>query len=191
MLETVRRLAWIACCIYATIPAFWLMVHPYVEFWRKRARSPYRVLLPTWLAMWVVCGIGTAPWRDVAIYKSSAAFVPALALFCAGIWIYAHSGNQFSLKQLSGLPEIQPSSGQKLTTSGLRQRVRHPIYLAHLMEMLAWSIGTGLIVCFALTAFALVTGWVMVTLEDRELERRFGDEFREYRRRVPAILPRL
>jgi protein-S-isoprenylcysteine O-methyltransferase Ste14 len=31
----------------------------------------------------------------------------------------------------------------------------------------------------------------MIRLEDRELEQRFGDEFRQYKRRVPAILPRL
>jgi protein-S-isoprenylcysteine O-methyltransferase Ste14 len=29
----------------------------------------------------------------------------------------------------------------------------------------------------------------MITLEERELERRFGDQWREYKRRVPAFLP--
>ena len=56
--------------------------------------------------------------------------------------------------------------------------------------MLAWSIGTGLIVCWLLTAFAIVTGAVMIRMEDDELEKRFGDEYRKYRSRVPAVLPR-
>jgi len=55
--------------------------------------------------------------------------------------------------------------------------------------MLAWSIGTGLIVCWVLTAFALGTGAMMVRMEDAELEKRFGDEFNSYRSKVPAILP--
>jgi protein-S-isoprenylcysteine O-methyltransferase Ste14 len=76
-------------------------------------------------------------------------------------------------------------------TSGIRARVRHPVYLAHLCEMLAWSVGTGLAVCYALTLFAMITGAVMIRAEDAELERRFGQEYREYRARVPAVLPRL
>jgi protein-S-isoprenylcysteine O-methyltransferase Ste14 len=29
----------------------------------------------------------------------------------------------------------------------------------------------------------------MIGLEDRELEQRFGEEYRAYRRRVPAVVP--
>ena len=76
-------------------------------------------------------------------------------------------------------------------TTGIRARVRHPVYLAHLCEMVAWSTGTGLVVCWILTGFAMVTGAVMIRMEDAELEKRFRDEFRRYRISVPAVLPRL
>ena len=80
---------------------------------------------------------------------------------------------------------------QQLVVGGIRRRVRHPIYLGHLCEMLGWSIGTGMAVLFALTAFALVTGAIMIRMEDAELRQRFGDQFETYRRTVPAIVPRL
>jgi protein-S-isoprenylcysteine O-methyltransferase Ste14 len=57
--------------------------------------------------------------------------------------------------------------------------------------MLAWSAGTGLAVGWGLTAFAVVTGAVMVRMEDAELEKRFGDSYRAYRRSVPAVVPRV
>jgi protein-S-isoprenylcysteine O-methyltransferase Ste14 len=76
-------------------------------------------------------------------------------------------------------------------TTGIRSHVRHPVYLGHLCEMLAWSAGTGLAVCWALTAFAIVTGAVMIKMEDKELEKRFGQEYRQYRSTVPALLPRI
>jgi protein-S-isoprenylcysteine O-methyltransferase Ste14 len=57
--------------------------------------------------------------------------------------------------------------------------------------MLAWSLGTGLVVCWLLTALAVITGAVMIRMEDEELEKRFGEEYRAYRLRVPAVLPRL
>ena len=65
-----------------------------------------------------------------------------------------------------------------------------PVYLAHLCEMLAWSAGTGLVVCWVLTGFAVATGAVMIRMEDAELENRFGERFAMYRKRVPAVLPR-
>ena len=57
--------------------------------------------------------------------------------------------------------------------------------------MLAWSVGTGLVACWALTALAIATGAVMIRMEDAELERRFGQEYAAYRERVPALLPKL
>ncbi len=90
------------------------------------------------------------------------------------------------------MAELLPSHGeQRLVISGIRNRIRHPVYLGHLCEMLGWSIGTGLAVAYALTAFAAVTGVIMIRLEDKELEQRFGEEYRRYRNHVPALIPSL
>ena len=183
---------WIACVVYSTIPSFWLLIHPRADYWRSRRRSPYLVLVPVWFAMWIILGLLTWRWRHAALYNTPWTWIPAVLLFSTGFWIYSQSGKHFSPAQLSGLPEILPGHGeQRLVTSGIRSRVRHPVYLAHLCEMLAWSVGTGLAVCSALTAFAVVTGAVMIQLEDRELERRFGEQYQAYRERVPAVLPRI
>ncbi len=191
-MDLILTLAWLASAVYSTIPSFWLLIHPRADYWRGQRRSPYLVLVPVWLAMWIAAALVTSPWRRVLLYHNRAALIPAALLFGVGIWIYIRGGRGFSLRQLGGLPELQPSDrGQRLVTSGIRARVRHPLYLAHLLEMLAWSVGTGLVVCYALSLFALVTGAVMVRSEDAELEARFGNEYREYRRRVPAVWPRL
>ena len=100
--------------------------------------------------------------------------------FATGIFIYSRSGAHFSWAQLGGLPEVRTGNhDQRLVTTGIRSRVRHPVYLGHLCEMLAWSVGTGLVVCWVLTAFAIATGAVMIRMEDAELEKRFGEEFAE------------
>jgi protein-S-isoprenylcysteine O-methyltransferase Ste14 len=188
--QTLQTIGWIGCIIYSTIPSFWLLIHPRVEYWRSRPRSPYRILLPAWIAMWLLLAAITALWRNVTIYHRWWCWIPAAALFCAGLALYRLSSIGFSQVQLSGLPEVLPGHReQHLVTSGIRARVRHPVYLAHLCEMLAWSVGTGLAVCWALTAFAILTAIVMITLEDNELENRFGEEYCRYRREVPAILP--
>lgn len=90
------------------------------------------------------------------------------------------------------MAELLPANqGQRLNVTGIRARIRHPMYLGHFCEMLGWSIGTGLSVCYGLTALAVLMGIIMVRMEDDELEARFGEEYRAYRRAVPGFVPKI
>src|SRR5437667_5313423 len=147
---------WLACIVYSTIPTFWLMIHPFAEHWRSNRRSPYRILLPIWITMWIALALASSPWRRIALYHHGWSWILGALFFVAGLYLYRESSKNFSAKQLGGLPEVQGSNHeQRLVTDGIRARVRHPIYLAHLCEMLAWSAGTGLAVCWGLTGFAI------------------------------------
>lgn len=81
-------------------------------------------------------------------------------------------------------------SDHKLVRSGAYRFLRHPIYAS----MLCMLLGTG----FMITPFGILPVAVVIFLigtelrvrvEDKLLESRFGEEFREYRRSVPAYLP--
>jgi protein-S-isoprenylcysteine O-methyltransferase Ste14 len=192
VLRLLQTVGWLACVVYSTIPSFWLIIHPRADYWRSRPRSPYRVLVPLWIAMWIVLAVITAPWRHMVLYETPWSWLPAILLFATGLYLYSQSGKHFSRAQLGGMPEVLPGHReQRLVTTGIRAHVRHPVYLAHLCEMLAWNMGTGLLVCYGLTVFAIVTGVIMITMEDAELEQRFGKEYVAYREQVPAVLPRL
>src|SRR5437588_813348 len=142
--------------------------------------------------MWIAAGLITAPWWHLVLYSSLWAWVSVILFFVVGLFLCSQSGHHFSVQQVSGIPEVMAGAReQRLITAGIHNRVRHPVYLAHFCEMLAWSLGTGLAVCYALTAFALLSGAVMTNLEDKELEQRFGEDFRQYKSSVPAIVPRL
>lgn len=192
MTSALRLLGWMACVVYSTIPSFWFLVHPFAAHWRARRRSPYLILLPAWVAMWIIVGIITFRWRHTALYTANWPWIPAVVLFAVGTWIYSQSSKHFSAGQLGGLPEVANGHReQRLVTSGIRSRVRHPVYLAHLCEMVGWSLGTGLIVCYALTVFALITGALMIRMEDEELAQRFGPEYGHYKKTVSAVIPRI
>jgi protein-S-isoprenylcysteine O-methyltransferase Ste14 len=192
MRHWLQIIGWLACLVYSTIPAFWLMIHPFAERWRTRRRSPFIVLLLAWMTMWVLVASVTWPWRGILLYRANWPWGAAALLFVCGLFLYSQAGKNFSAKQLGGLPEVHGGNrDQQLVTDGIRSRVRHPVYLAHLCEMLAWSVGTGIAVCWALTVVAVVTGALMIRMEDAELEKRFGDSYRAYRRSVPAVLPRV
>ena len=191
MLVLLSFLGWMACIVYSTVPALWLLIHGRVDRWRQWRVSPYLILVPLWMAMWAAMIAITWRFKNFYFYSTPWAWLPAAALFMVGAWIYLKAGAGFSLKKLGGVPELYENHfEQRLITAGIRQHVRHPIYLAHLIEMLAWSLGTGLVICFALTAFAILTGTVMIRAEDEELERRFGAAYARYRAAVPAVIPR-
>src|SRR6266496_5292755 len=106
-MQYLRTLGWLVCVVYSTIPSFWLMVHPQAHRWRARAASPFRVLVPAWIVMWVGIGALTGPWRAVVLYSTSWGCVPAALLFTVGLFIYSRSGAHFSWAQLGGLLEVR------------------------------------------------------------------------------------
>lgn len=191
MYRVVLTLSWFVGTIYATIPLFWLIVHPFAELLRAR-RSPLRLIIPSWFAMIAIICFLTWPWHEVVLYHAAVAWLSAGFLFVAAIFVYYCSHLDFSHSQLMGRSELEPGQEKQLVTAGIRQLIRHPIYLAHLCMLLAWTVGSGEIVLYGLCIFALLTGWPMIRQEEAELERRFGDEYRAYKRAVPAaLLPRV
>jgi protein-S-isoprenylcysteine O-methyltransferase Ste14 len=184
--------ALLACSVYCTIPLFWFVVHPFIARWRRYGRRAYVWIVPLWACFIAATFLACWPFRLSHFYVSWWAWVPASLLFVLGISTYRAAFRSFDRVQVSGLAELEPERHrQALITSGIRARVRHPIYLAHLCEILGWCIGTGLVPLYGLAAFAIATGAVMLRIEDRELETRFGDAYRSYKRGVPAVIPRL
>jgi len=175
--------------IYATIPFFWLLVHPFADFWRRQM-SPFRILLPLWILLWIVTGIATWPWHTMQLYSAPWSWIVAALFFLAGISVYRRIRTNPGAHIFLGSAELRPQDHeQKLVTTGMYAHVRHPIYLAHFCTLLACTVGSGLLVNYCLLASAVLTGTAMIAMEERELEKRFGEEFCEYRKSTSGIIP--
>jgi protein-S-isoprenylcysteine O-methyltransferase Ste14 len=190
--KLLRTFAWALGIVYATIPTYWLIVHPRARSWAATGGRRLAVVGPIWPLLWLTTGAITWPWRRSTLYTARWTWAPATALILTGLVIYRYARRDFSTDQLLGRAELQPHRhDQRLNTRGIRAYVRHPYYLGHLCELLGCTLGTGLTVMYALTAVAVASGHFMLHAEDDELEARFGSSYREYRARVPALLPRL
>src|SRR5579864_3115519 len=82
------HLAWLIAIIYASIPSYWLLVHPFTGYWRSRQRSPFRALVPAWIGMWIILALITFPWHRKHLYQTPFSWIASLILFAVAISIY-------------------------------------------------------------------------------------------------------
>ncbi len=138
----------------------WLIVVIIVSFFANRAGLP---LLP--LAEWVgylVCAVLA---------------VPGVTLLALGV-------QACPLRVLGGRDK------STLLTKGIYSYIRHPICLSCIL--LAFSAATGFrsAVGLMIAVLALVIIYVRVSFEERELERRFGRAYCEYKSKVGMFVPK-
>jgi protein-S-isoprenylcysteine O-methyltransferase Ste14 len=111
--------------------------------------------------------------------------VVALLLFPPlAIWTQRSLGNNVS-------PTVITRKSHELVTQGPYRWVRHPLYTLGLLYFFSLSLVAG----SWFLALAGLGGLVMLLIrtpeEERRLEARFGDRYREYRLRTGRFLPRL
>ena len=120
---------------------------------------------------------------------SLAGTAAVLVLMVGAIGLFASSslelGRNWSLV-------ARTRSDHELIRTGPYARVRHPIYLGMLLFLLALAVALGhwIQLLAALPVFLAGTA-IRTRLEDGLLEQSFGESFRDYRKKTPALIPRI
>jgi len=93
----------------------------------------------------------------------------------------------FGLRQVWSAFRNRPLREPEFATPALYKAVRHPIYMGFIVAFWATPVMALGHVVFA----AATTGYVLIAiqLEERDLLARYGDAYREYRRRVGMLFP--
>ncbi len=130
----------------------------------------------------------TPVWR----IESPVASATLWALFGGGWLIVLLSTFMISHFELFGLKQammrrLDPEAPARLTTRYLYRWVRHPIMLGFLVAFWATPTMTQGHLLFSV----MTTGYILVgiALEERDLIAQFGEPYRSYRARVPALVP--
>lgn len=139
------------------------------------------VLASSWVDSWL--GLPHLPeawWR----------YWLATIIFIAGFLLAITTLTAFFRTRGTPVPTSPPP---KLITSGLYAYVRNPMALGGLLilESLGFYYGSlSLIIVFAPLPVLLYALYIKA-VEEPELEMRFGQEYREYKKRVPMFIPKL
>ena len=169
------------------VPVFWLVMHTGVGFWRRHARAGYATAVA---AGW---GTATALAWFYAGRVLDAAGAPTIgkwagvALIAFDAWVIVQVERQLGAHRMVGQAEL--AGRREMKTDGMYARVRHPRYAAMMGSTLGACLVAARPVMWGVAAVWVAVVLVMIRAEERELAARFGAEYEEYRRRVPAVIP--
>lgn len=150
-------------------------------------------LLPGTVTVLVPAGVLIATGTNVGWGPSGAvAILPALlgvALIAAGLALWLWTVRLFAQVGKGTLAPWDPT--RRLVVAGPYRHVRNPMITAVLAVLAGEAALVGSVPLLAwCAAFFVVNHAWFVLHEEPGLERRFGDQYRAYRRNVPRWLPR-
>jgi len=113
--------------------------------------------------------------------------VPFIYLLVTGLLLFSRAVSTFGLDYLALVYVYFPGEG-RLVNSEIYSALRHPVYSGVLRIALALGLWRGTWESLVLAVIMPLGLWGWITfIEEPELIERFGEGYRDYRRRVPAF----
>jgi protein-S-isoprenylcysteine O-methyltransferase Ste14 len=160
----------------------------------KESRRDHLSLLGMFLqgcAYWIVWGSIPALFHRTTVLPSAAAqlalSILSISLAIASVWLVGAAvrtlGKQWAIT-------ARLIEGHRLITEGPYSFVRNPIYTGMFGMLVATGLAFGhwIELMIGIVLFAIGLG-IRVRSEEKLLRSAFGEEFEDYARRVPAVLP--
>jgi protein-S-isoprenylcysteine O-methyltransferase Ste14 len=169
------------------IPIYWLIIHPFNSFWRRRVRAAF------WfagLSAWICGGVALWDFRHsllAAARPSWFAIAAGFTLIAAEGYLFVRVERELGSHRLVGHAELTGTG--EMFSSGLYAHVRHPRYAGMLGAVLGAAMLGATRLLWIVLAVWLPFALIVIRLEEKELAARFGPSYEAYRKRVPAFLP--
>lgn len=112
-----------------------------------------------------------------------------LSLMCAafGVIIIKVSFRAYSFSEFMGLSE----NGEPFTTEGILKSIRHPVYSGTILIVIGYWLFNPNMPTLVSVICILVYLPLGIYLEERKLIKQFGERYIQYKRDVPALIPKL
>jgi len=172
---------------------FWLLIHPFAAWWRRRKLRPatHYLLILIYLFM---MGAAIVPFREPLLRVHFGVRWPLVLMaavsLIAGLYLKTQRVKHLTPAIMLGVPELSSTGSGKLLTDGIYARIRHPRYVEIGFGMLATALFCNYLAIYILLATSIPIFYVVILLEERELRHRFGREYEDYCSRVPRFIPR-
>jgi protein-S-isoprenylcysteine O-methyltransferase Ste14 len=176
--------------LWPIVPLFWIPIHGFSKAFKTLGPLTYVMPLFTWFPFAYLIYKNKALLLSLKIDLLLSLRVLGFIILALGTVLHLWTGKLLGLWGLIGLPEISKRIEGKLVTEGPFSVVRHPTYLAHALMFSGVFLITGAVAVgtIAFIDFLLVYT-VIIPLEEKELSKRFGNDYNLYKKKVPKFFP--
>jgi protein-S-isoprenylcysteine O-methyltransferase Ste14 len=186
---TIIMLRWIAAVVLfleLPVPFYWFILHLNSDYWRTRQKLGFTLAVLPWP---IVAGL-LAVFRNQIFLTTSPRYwemFAGMAAILLEFWLIVLARRALGLARLVGKTEMDGDG--EIESGGIYARMQHPRYAG----MIGAVVGAGLLSATT-TLWIVLAIWTVlvlaaVSLEERELKRRFGAAYLDYCRRVPRFVP--
>ena len=172
---------------------FWLIIHPWARCWRRLGPSrTYLMVVPVSVTFGALLFRFRGPLLGTNFGTNWTLVAIASVLYGVTAWLERQYWRHLSIATLVGVPELSTAGQVKgpLLQDGIYRLVRHPRYLSAGIGVVANALFINYAGVYILILLLVPPGYAMLVFEERELIDRFGEEYRQYQREVPQLIPR-
>ncbi len=128
------------------------------------------------------------------IYSQNAvSFFAGILIGIPGLWIVRKAFKEYDLSEFLGTLYLNTGSDgdASLKTSGILKYVRHPLYTATLLVVLSFFLLFPSLKTLTSDLCIVIYTVIGIRLEENKLVEAYGDSYRDYRKKVPMLIPKL
>jgi len=114
-----------------------------------------------------------------------------LVLATWGLVLFKLSFKQYSIREFLGFQQSDRQTGQEFTSSGILSHVRHPIYSGTILIVVGFFLFNPKVLNLVTLVCAIIYIIIGIQMEERKLVKEFGQQYEEYKKQVPGLIPRL
>lgn len=133
---------------------------------------------------------------DAIVLIQQPIWVNLIAIVFMGIsfYIMAISFRHYDKKEFLGIEQLEQASfnvaiGSTLNISGLNQYVRHPLYSATFLFLIAYFFYKPFDTTLVFVFISIIYVFIGTHLEEIKLRKQFGEQYKQYQQKVPRFIP--
>ena len=175
----------LALILVITLPPlffYWLLIHPFINFWRTKGIGVTYGVILTIVAAGLV-GLFSIRHYFLAIDFGTNYLLAGLGILCLALAAAMRFALQrhLTIANLLGLPEIAPDRYPRtLVTEGIYARLRHPRYVQLVIALTGYSLIANYLASYLVVALWIPAIYIIVLLEEQELRDHFGKPYEDY-----------
>lgn len=164
-----------------------------MELKKERKQPPLWLLVIVFFTMFslisggITCLFGL-PWHFPVLPLWRITCIPFLGV---GFYVLINALKSLKIKRAFGKEIYKSRTQSQLITTGIYAHTRNPLYLGSLLLFFGWFLVFLLTPLLIMTFLFAILFYFVARWEEKELFRRFGDEYLQYREKVPFFIPKM